>query len=123
MHTPIRATFVGLTSSRTIEHAIFAQAKVLERFADDIVHCHVHLERRGRSGQDGYRAEALLTMRGGDVVTTRSSEDAANRDDLNHDDMQEALRHAFGRVAEQLASARQFRSPAHRAVGSAQRRW
>lgn len=118
MHTPIRVTFVGLASSRALENAIVTESKVLDPFEDEIIRRHVYLEREAPTGAPSYRADVFLTLRGGDVITTRGA-DARE----SHESVQAALRDTFNRALAQLVSRRRLRPPVHRSVGGAARDW
>lgn len=99
MTVPLQVTFKDMDPSPALESRIRAKAARLERFADDILRCHVTVEAPHRHHHQGrlYRARVEVFVPRGDVIVTREGP-------LNHahEDPYVAVRDAFDAAIRQL---------------------
>jgi ribosome-associated translation inhibitor RaiA len=101
MKIRITVSHRGIAPSAAVQSEIVAQVKRLERTEADILRCHVYLHRCDEKPVERYQVDVRLTMRGGDTIDSRATQEKSVRDDV-----EVALRIAFEDVAEQLAATR-----------------
>jgi ribosomal subunit interface protein len=99
MAVPLQITFKNMDPSPALEARIRQKAEALERFAREIVSCHVTIEAPHRHHHQGklYRARIEILVPKGDIVVTR--EGAL---DHAHEDVYVALRDAFDAATRQI---------------------
>lgn len=99
MQQPLRITFREMESSPAIESDIRAKAEALDRFADDIIGCHVVVEAPHRHHHRGrvYHVRLDIKVSGAEIVVSR---DPAEHH--AHEDVYVAIRDAFDAARRRL---------------------
>jgi ribosomal subunit interface protein len=92
MQVPLEVRFHNMDHSPAVEAAIRERAAKLERFADDIVSCHVAVEAPHKHHRHGnlYRVSVDVRLPGGEVVASRNP-----AEHHAHEDVYVAVRDAF----------------------------
>jgi ribosomal subunit interface protein len=92
MQVPLEVRFHNMDHSAAVEAAIRERTAKLERFADDIVSCHVAVEAPHKHHHHGnlYRVTVDVRLPGGEVVASRSPPEHHA-----HEDVYVAVRDAF----------------------------
>lgn len=92
MRLPLQISFRNLDRSEAIEAAVRKRAARLDRFCGDIMSCRVTVEAPHRHRHKGktYVVKIDLTVRGGELVVSRTPDD-----DHSHEDVYVAIRDAF----------------------------
>ena len=99
MQQPLRITFREMESSPAIEADIRTKAEALDRFADDIIGCHVVVEAPHRHHHRGrvYHVRIDIKVSGAEIVVSRDP-----ADNHAHEDVYVAIRDAFDAARRQL---------------------
>jgi ribosomal subunit interface protein len=84
MQKPLQIVFHQLAHSDAVEEYVRKRVTKLETLAPRITHCRVALEKAHRHANHGehYSAHVDVTLPGGEVVVTRSPDQAATYEDL-----------------------------------------
>jgi ribosomal subunit interface protein len=84
MQLPLQITFHDLPPSKAVEEYVRRHAAKLEGLALRITRCRVALEKPHRHSRHGqqYRVVIAVSLPGGEVVATRSPDDAKTFEDL-----------------------------------------
>lgn len=99
MQIPLEVTFRGMESSPAVEARIRQKAKVLDRFHDRIMHCHVMVEAPHAHHRKGklYQVRLDITVPGKELAVTRG-----RPRDHAHEDLYVAVRDAFDAAVRRL---------------------
>lgn len=99
MKIPLQITFKNLDRSDAVEARIREKAENLERFAGDIMRCHVVVEAPHKHHHQGnlYHVSIDITLSGGEVVANRRPDEHQA-----HEDVYVAIRDAFDNARRQL---------------------
>jgi ribosomal subunit interface protein len=99
MQIPLRITYRQLERSEAIDAAVREKAAKLERFAEQIIGCHVLIEIPHRHHHQGrlFHVKVNLTLPGGGLVVGRDPQE-----DHAHEDVYVAIRDAFDAVARRI---------------------
>jgi ribosomal subunit interface protein len=99
LQTPLQITWRGISRSEALEADIEARAEKLEEFFDQIISCHVTVEKSHGRHRKGnlYSIHLDLKVPDKEIVVTR--EPAENH---AHEDMYVAIRDAFHAARRQL---------------------
>lgn len=83
MTIPTEVTFRDMEPSDALRTAIFDRAQRLERFASDILSCHVTVERDAahRSQGNPFKIHVRLSMRGRQIDASGSSKSKSRQED------------------------------------------
>ena len=103
MEKPLQITFRGLEPSEAVQARIRAKAQELERFAPQIISCHVTVQAPpGHQHRGGsYTVHVDVRVPTGELVVSRE-----HGRDHAHEDVYVAVRDAFNAVVRQLEDYR-----------------
>jgi ribosomal subunit interface protein len=84
MHLPLQITFHEIAHSDAVEDYVRKRAAKLDALSERITRCRVALEQPHRHARHGghFRVRVDVTLPGGEVVATRSPDDAKAYEDL-----------------------------------------
>jgi ribosomal subunit interface protein len=84
MHLPLQITFHEIAHSDAVEDYVRKRAAKLDMLSERITRCRVALEQPHRHARHGghFRVRVDVTLPGGEVVATRSPDDAKTYEDL-----------------------------------------
>ena len=109
MPIPVRVTFKGLDASPALEERVREKAAHLERFAEQIVGCHVTIEAPHRHQRQGllYQTRLDISVRGGRIEVSKD-----NPRNHTHEDPMISVRDAFAAAERQLEALTERRNGA-----------